>query len=444
MVTLRAEFDSCYNPLITGGMYLEMRSELAGIPSTRRTIYQLLSLMLLIFLLAACTGGPDQTSPTAAKELATSSPTSSPSLEEPIETVQKLSQELSPIPPITENDHIKGGDGASVTLLVYSDFQCPYCADFYHAWKQIEGRHPGEVRLVFRHFPLLSIHDKADLAGAASEIASRGGQFWEMHDALFERQDEWKSLSREAFVSWVSQLAGDMGINPLDFQQELLSGTYQEDLYAAYNAGINAGIPGTPFLFFNQDWYRLNPTALNLEASIRLELLKEKQLDEPPLFEFESDSLYFAHLQLDKGELVIQLYPAIAPATVASFIYLAESGYYDGTGFHSVQAGRVVETGDPSGTGLGGPGYLLLDELSDTLSFDVSGMVAMSSSGPNTNGSRYFINLIPLPHLNGARTIFGRVIEGIEILAALQERDPFLDLFEPSELVIHSIRIETR
>jgi cyclophilin family peptidyl-prolyl cis-trans isomerase len=93
---------------------------------------------------------------------------------------------------------------------------------------------------------------------------------------------------------------------------------------------------------------------------------------------------------------------------------------------------------------LGGPGYLLFDELSETLTFDEIGMLAMSSSGPNTNGSRFFINLVPLPNLNGARTIFGRVIRGLDLLSGLNNRDALQDLFEPYELVIDSIRIEKR
>ncbi|TFH33160.1 MAG: peptidylprolyl isomerase, partial [Anaerolineales bacterium] len=153
---------------------------------------------------------------------------------------------------------------------------------------------------------------------------------------------------------------------------------------------------------------------------------------------------YFAHLYLDQGEILIQLYPEQAPATVASFMFLAEQGWYDRIGFHTVQAGTLVESGDPSGTGLGGPGYLLFDELSDTLNFNEIGMLAMSSSGPDTNGSRFFINLVPLPHLNGSRTIFGRVLKGLDLLMQLDERDPYLDLFEPYMLVIDTIAIERR
>lgn len=333
---------------------------------------------------------------------------------------------------------------AEITLLVYSDFQCPFCAAFYQSWSQIEARHPGTIRLVFRHFPLLSLHDKADIAGAAAEVAAKNGKFWEMHDALFEGQVEWANLDREAFVKWVTQTAGAIDLDSELFLEDLSSGDELEAMVQAYQEGLMAGIPGTPFIFLNGEWYRLNPTPINLEASIQLELIKQRQYMAPPQVNLRSDNLLFAHLELDQGEIVIQLYPEIAPATVASFIFLAEDGWYDNMGFHSVQRGRSVESGDPTGTGLGGPGYLLLDEVSDTLNFDEIGMVAMSSVGPNTNGSRFFINLAPLPYLNGARTIFGQVIEGLDLIAALDDRDPYQDLFKPYDLVIQTIRIETR
>jgi cyclophilin family peptidyl-prolyl cis-trans isomerase len=212
----------------------------------------------------------------------------------------------------------------------------------------------------------------------------------------------------------------------------------------AYTAGLDAGIPGTPFIFLNGLWYRLNPTRVNLEASIRLELLRQEQFTDPPQVELDLGKLYYARLQLTQGEILIQLYPEEAPATVASFIFLAEQGWFNGTGFHSVEAGRRVDGGDPTGTGLGGPGYLLRDELSATLTFDEPGMIAMSSSGPDTNGSRFFINLIPLPQLNNQRTIFGKVVSGLELLTDFEPRDPYDDLFEPYLNSIESIRIEIR
>jgi cyclophilin family peptidyl-prolyl cis-trans isomerase/predicted DsbA family dithiol-disulfide isomerase len=397
--------------------------------------------------LSAC-GRTDSTtvhvSPTASLPIVQLGPTSTPPPSQIPTEPAFPTPTLLPIPPISDSDHSYGDPNAPVTLVVYGDFQCPYCANFYHAWKQIQPLHPRDLRLIFRHFPLIPIHDKADLAGSAAEIAGRENRFWEMHDALFERRDEWAKLSRDAFIEWVSNVAGSLELDSERFKIDLTSGEYQSMMLAAYQGGNEAGIPGTPFIFFNGEWYRLSPNATNLEASIRLEILSNMQYSQPPLVEFHEGELVFAHLELDQGEIVIQLFPEHAPATVASFIFLAEQGWFEGSGFYSVEPGISVEAGDPSGTGLGGPGYLLLDEVSDTLSFDEIGMLAMSSSGPNTNGSRFFINLTPLPHLNGSRTIFGRVLEGLNLLKTLRERDPYQDLFQPYELTIQSVSIDKR
>ena len=415
-------------------------------PPITATILVLLA-SLLASILSGCVSGTrdiETVSPTTSLSPVLLGPTSTQTISPTPVAPVFPTPTLQPIPAINERDHSFGDPGAAITVLVYSDFQCPYCAQFYQAWKQIRTLHPEDVRLVFRHFPLLPIHDKADLAGTAAEIGAQEDHFWELHDILFERQQEWVDLDREGFAEWLIAVASELELDPELFLIELSSGKYQAAMSTAYQTGIEAGIPGTPFIFMNGVWYRLNPTAINLEASIRLELLKTKQYVEPPQIELTEGTLYFAHIELDQGEIIVQLFPELAPATLASFIFLAEQGWYDEIGFHTVQPNSLVESGDPTGTGLGGPGYLLLDEISDTLSFDEIGMLAMSSSGPNTNGSRFFINLTPLPHLNGSRTIVGHVISGLELIMGLNERDPLDDLFKPYELVIQAIRIERR
>jgi len=104
----------------------------------------------------------------------------------------------------------------------------------------------------------------------------------------------------------------------------------------------------------------------------------------------------------------------------------------------------LVETGDPSGTGYGNPGYFLKDEIDPDLAFNQAGMVAMSSNGPDTNGSQFFISLTPLPALNGSRTIIGRVVEGFDLLQALTPRDPSSNLITHSSDKIQTITIEAR
>ena len=133
---------------------------------------------------------------------------------------------------------------------------------------------------------------------------------------------------------------------------------------------------------------------------------------------------YFATVKMEKGgEFVIQLFPDKAPITVDNFVKLARSGFYDGTTFHRVIDGFMAQGGDPTGTGTGGPGYEFQDEFSD-LTFDRPGLVAMANSGPNTNGSQFFITYAPTEWLNGLHTIFGEVIEGMEVVNAITRRDP--------------------
>ncbi len=123
------------------------------------------------------------------------------------------------------------------------------------------------------------------------------------------------------------------------------------------------------------------------------------------------------------GEFVVQLFPAEAPVTVNNFVFLAREGYYNGTTFHRVLDGFMAQGGDPTGTGMGGPGYAFEDEFSSR-TFDRAGLLAMANSGPNTNGSQFFITYGPTPHLNGRHTIFGEVIEGMDVVNSLTRRDP--------------------
>jgi cyclophilin family peptidyl-prolyl cis-trans isomerase len=137
------------------------------------------------------------------------------------------------------------------------------------------------------------------------------------------------------------------------------------------------------------------------------------------------ETTYLARVEMESGEtFVIELLPQSAPQTVNSFIFLAQEGWFNGVTFHRVLPGFVAQTGDPSGTGVGSPGYAIPDEIDSSLSLNQPGVVAMANSGPDTNGSQWFITLAPAPHLDGSYTIFGRVLEGMEVVEAITPRDP--------------------
>lgn len=150
----------------------------------------------------------------------------------------------------------------------------------------------------------------------------------------------------------------------------------------------------------------------------------KKQWSSPPAFMIDPSVEYFATFRLEKGgEFVIQLYADKAPITVNNFIFLAREGFYDGTTFHRVIEGFMAQGGDPTGTGAGGPGYEFQDEFSD-LTFDRPGLLAMANSGPNTNGSQFFITFAPAVHLNNLHTIFGIVVQGMDVVYSITLRDP--------------------
>lgn len=133
---------------------------------------------------------------------------------------------------------------------------------------------------------------------------------------------------------------------------------------------------------------------------------------------------YYATLKTLRGDIKIQLFADRAPNTVNSFVYLAREGFYDNTSFHRVLDGFMAQAGDPTGSGMGGPGYEFADEFFPGLVFDRPGLLAMANAGPGTNGSQFFITFAATDWLNGGHTIFGEVIEGQEVLSRLTRRDP--------------------
>jgi len=121
----------------------------------------------------------------------------------------------------------------------------------------------------------------------------------------------------------------------------------------------------------------------------------------------------------DKGDMRLTLFDDEAPLTVNNFVFLANEGFYDGLTFHRVMADFMAQGGDPTGIGSGGPGYQFEDEVDTGHTFDKRGLLAMANAGANTNGSQFFITFVPTPHLNGAHTIFGELVEGDSVLSSL-------------------------
>ncbi len=153
------------------------------------------------------------------------------------------------------------------------------------------------------------------------------------------------------------------------------------------------------------------------------EIPVSSQYSTPPMG-IDPNKQYFATVKMaNGGEFVIQLYPDKAPITVNSFVFLSCKGFFNGITFHRVLEGFMAQGGDPLGTGSGGPGYQFVNEDSDLI-FDKEGVVAMANAGRDTNGSQFFITFGPTEQLNGGYTIFGQIIEGMDVVNAITRRDP--------------------
>ena len=289
---------------------------------------------------------------------------------------------------------------------------------------QLESNYPKDVRVVYRHFPLISIHDKAALATQASEAAGTQGEFWAMHDILFEQQAEWAALTVEQFQDWLVERAAELGLDTDQFSADLNSEENTALAQRAYDEGVNMGLPGTPFLLVNDQYYGGPRDYGSLESIVELLMMDDQMYTECPPMVIDPLKQYTATLHTDKGDITIELYPEAAPLAVNNFVFLSNEGWYDNVIFHRVIPGFVAQAGDPTGTGLGGPGYAFKNEVSEELSFDRAGVVGMANAGPDTNGSQFYITLAPATHLDGGYTIFGQVIEGMEVVEDLTPRDP--------------------
>ncbi|MGB2895153.1 MAG: peptidylprolyl isomerase [Anaerolineales bacterium] len=144
----------------------------------------------------------------------------------------------------------------------------------------------------------------------------------------------------------------------------------------------------------------------------------------PPPMDIDPQKAYAATIQTSDGDIILQLFADKTPKTVNNFVFLAREGFYDGVIFHRVIENFMVQGGDPTGTGRGGPGYSFEDEFHSELRHAGPGVLSMANAGPNTNGSQFFITHLATPWLDGKHSVFGRVTGGLDVLMAIPVRDP--------------------
>jgi len=165
---------------------------------------------------------------------------------------------------------------------------------------------------------------------------------------------------------------------------------------------------------------------LFMTGVIKMPAQQPKSYNSPIPMTIDVNKKYTALIKTAKGDLALELYPQDAPVTVNSFVTLARKGFYNGLTFHRVIPDFMAQGGDPSGNGTGGPGYKFQDEFSSRT--HQAGSLSMANSGPNTNGSQFFICYAPQPHLNGKHTVFGQLTQGMDVLKKLVNGDKMVEV----------------
>ncbi len=316
--------------------------------------------------------------------------------------------------------------------------------------EQLIKEFPNDLRFVYRHFPLIGtpeapVHDKAALATQAAEAAGKQGEFWEMHDLLFNNQSEWSKLSVADFQQWLINKAGDLKLDVPKFTTDLTSTELVNLAQKAWIDGQKMQLLATPTVIINDETWPgdVQMSEPNLASVIKLVLLEDRQFTECPPMTIDPTKQYIATLHTEKGDIVIELAADKAPLAVNSFIFLARNGWFDNVTFHRVIPGFVAQAGDPSGTGFGTPGYAYKNEISD-LKFDGAGVVGMANAGADSNGSQFFITYSAQPTLDGKFTVFGHVIQGFGVVTSLTPRDPSQSGDLPPGDKILSVSIEEK
>ncbi|HET9907455.1 MAG TPA: peptidylprolyl isomerase [Anaerolineales bacterium] len=401
------------------------------------------SFILLTFIITACAPAP-------AAPATTTSPTPNIIIPTP-PSCTAISAEPTPgpdtpsvFPPQSETDRVRGSSNPTVTILDYSDYQDSKSGFFEEQLNQLLKEHPEDVRVISRVFPLIAVNDKAALAAQAAEAAAEQNKFWEVHNLLFAQQQNWVDLSVQDFEQWISAQVSALGMDVDQFKSDLKREDIVARIQKAWEDGQAMGLPGTPLVLINGQIYGGPRDYSSLNDILQLLLLGKRQFASCPPLTVQRNRQYITTLHTEKGDVVIQLFPDKAPITVNSFLFLARNGWYDDITFHRVIPDLFAQTGDPSGTGKGNPGYYIITEIDPSLKFLGPGMVAMVNSGPDTSGSQFFITYGAVPDYDGQFTIFGQVLRGMDVVQALTPRDAQPGTFTPPGDTLIDITIEEK
>jgi len=410
---------------------------------TRTHLPLVISFLLLLLAVACSSSSSTLPAPTGTAALVPA--TSTAGIGCSAITTEPTPQASSALPAITSTDYVRGPADASTTLIVYCEFQSGQCQVMGDILDKLQENHPNDVRLVFRPLPAAtSLLDKSEVTIQALIAAGDQNKFWEMRATLRSKYSEWINLTAATFEPWAVSQAAGLGLDGTKFKADLTSAETAARTKSMRDTAVNLGIKSLPVVFVNgslQQAYVLDYDSL--EATTSLIALGAHEFKSCPPFTIDPSKQYIATIHTDKGDIVVQLFPDKAPLAVNSFVFLAHNNWFNGVTFHRVIPGFVAQAGDPSGTGRGGPGYFFKNEISD-LKYDKPGMVGMANSGPDTNGSQFFITFAPQPKIDGAYTIFGQVIQGMDVVENLTPRDPSKTAGLPPGDKITNVTIEEK
>ena len=325
------------------------------------------------------------------------------------------------------DDHITGNAKAPITIIEYGDMQCPACGQLAPAVKTTFNQVSDTVKMVFRHFPLVSIHDKAQISAQALEAAGLQGKFWEMHDLLYDKQADWSSIPVTNVVATFSTYAKSLGLDTARFETDINSKAVidriAEDVKTADALQLNA----TPSMFLNGR--EINPSAFtqpDIAAQVRtfaqtlpapsanavkLDVAKPDQVT-------EAGATYVLSVKTTKGDIQAELDPSLAPVNVNSVVFLAQKGYYnDAVVTENVKDLGLILFGDPSAAG--NPGYSCGLEAPKAGSYSKAGVVAVLFDG-RTNTSQFLMTYSPTEQLESQYTVIGHVTAGLDVLKTLE------------------------
>lgn len=314
---------------------------------------------------------------------------------------------------VNENDWTFGPASSSITIIEYSDFQCPYCAKTSPVLQQLAEKYPNDVQIVYRYYPL-SFHSYAMITAMAAEAAGMQKGFWPYAEALFAKQDEWSVMQSTDIEPYLLKLASSQGLDADKFKTDMNSDVVQAKIKADMALGDSQGVTYTPFIMLNG--MEQKDHSLTALSSAVDSLMQGNAIC--PLMDVDLSKTYTATIETTKGNIVINLLGDSSPYAVTNFIQQAKGNAYKDRTFYKIindtqskDGIQVVLAGNENGSEAS---YTVRADQ-NTLEFDRKGLVGMADS------TNFFITLATQKKLTGSYVVFGEVTSGMKIVEEMTQ-----------------------